>query len=130
MGSRLTSNEYTTIKELLRKGLNGKTVARIVKRGTGTVSTVKNSMDFSEYKETRGKEPEPKETIQTQLPLERPKKNSPELREDMIIKFNQLMDSLEAWRKATPGMDFRKEIAISRAKVHLEEARLWLKETL
>ena len=126
---KLSEAEFTTIKQLLAKGYDGKKVAEIVGRGTGTVSTVKNAPSFAEYRNKIAKQTEPKVAKQEQLPLDKPKKTTLDLREDITIKFNSLIDSVEMYRKVTPGINFRREIAVSRAKIHLEEARLWLKDT-
>lgn len=126
---KLSEAEFTTIKQLLAKGYDGKKVAEIVGRGAGTVSTVKNSASFDNYKNKMAKQTQPKVVKQEQLPLDKPKKTTLDLREDITIKFSGLMDSVEMYRKATPGINFKREIAVSRAKIHLEEAMLWLKDT-
>ena len=126
---KLSEAEFTTIKQLLAKGYDGKKVAEIVGRGAGTVSTVKNAPSFAEYRNKIAKQTEPKVAKQEQLPLDKPKNTTLDLREDITIKFNSLIDSVEMYRKVTPGINFRREIAVSRAKIHLEEARLWLKDT-
>lgn len=126
---KLSEAEFTTIKQLLAKGYDGKKVAEIVGRGAGTVSTVKNSASFDDYKNKMAKQTQPKVVKQEQLPLDKPKKTTLDLREDITIKFNNLIDSVEMYRKVTPGINFRREMAVSQAKIHLEEAMLWLKDT-
>lgn len=131
---KLTNDEYTTIKQLFRKGFDGKTIAGIVGRGTGTVSMVKNTESYEDYRYKLIKqinqqtEQKPK---QESLPLEdKSKKTTLDLREDVSIKFSALLDSIEAWKNtAQHEANVKKQVAIGRAKVHLEEARLWLKET-
>ena len=130
---KLTESEYTTIKQLLSKGYEGKKVAEIVQRGAGTVSTVKNTANYEDYKQRLLKQMEaPKK--QTELPLDKPKKTTLDLEQELAIKFNDIVDILETMRAthnrtSTGALDLRKEVAYHRAKVHLEEARLWLKET-
>lgn len=133
MGKHLTESEYTAIKQLLSKGYEGKKVAEIMRRGTGTVSTVKNSASYEDYQKKIIRQlVTPKK--QTELPLDKPKKTTLDLRQELAIKFNELLDIVETMKAtrrytSTGALDLRKEIAFSRAKVHLEEARLWLKET-
>ena len=130
---KLTESEYTTIKQLLSKGYEGKKVAEIMQRGAGTVSTVKNTANYEDYKQRLLRQPEaPKK--QTELPLDKPKKTTLDLEQELAIKFNDIVDILETMRAthnrtSTGALDLRKEVAYHRAKVHLEEARLWLKET-
>lgn len=127
---KLTNDEYTTIKQLFRKGFDGKTIAGIVGRGTGTVSVVKNTTSYDDYRSKLVKQQEQKPK-QESLPLDdQPKKTTLDLREDISIKFSALLDSIEAWKNtAQHEANVKKQVAIGRAKVHLEEARLWLKET-
>lgn len=126
--ARVTESEYTTIKQLLAKGYEGQKVAEIVGRARSLVSRVKNSNDYKDYTakcKVLRKKPDPK-----QLPLDTPKKTTLDLREDITIKFNSLIESIDMIKRSTctSPSNFKQEIAYSRAKVHLEEARLWLKE--
>ena len=47
---KLTKDEYITIKQLFKRGYQGQEIAKIVKRGTGTVSAVKNTFDYTDYR--------------------------------------------------------------------------------
>ena len=133
MGKHLTESEYTAIKQLLSKGYEGKKVAEIMQRGTGTVSTVKNSASYEDYQKKIIRQlATPKK--QTELPLDKPKKTTLDLHQELAIKFNQLLDVIETLRvtnnrTSTGALDLRKGLAYNQAKIHLEEARLWLKET-
>ena len=125
---KLTESEYTTIKQLLAKGYEGKKVAEIVQRGAGTVSTVKNTANYKDYKDRLIKQAEaPKK--QVELPLDKPKKTTLDLREDIVIKLNALLDSIEAYRVSFGGNYAARARACAIAKTKIEEARLWLKET-
>lgn len=128
---KLTNDEYTTIKQLFRKGFDGKTIAGIVGRGTGTVSGVKNTKSYEDYRDRVIKQQTEQKPKQESLPLEdKTKKTTLDLREDISIKFSALLDSIEAWRNtAQRDSNVKKQVEIGRAKIHLEEARLWLKET-
>lgn len=124
---RLSEAEFTTIKELLAKGHDGKRVAEIVGRGAGTVSTVKNSINYKEYKNKviRAK---PKADSK-QLPLDVPKKTTLDLREDMAIKVNALRDAIALYKSTAAGSNAVKQMRYcQKAQERIEEAWLWLKE--
>lgn len=124
MGKHLTESEYTAIKQLLSKGYEGKKVAEIMQRGTGTVSTVKNSANYEDYqKKVIRQFAAPKK--QTELPLDKPKKTTLDASEAIAISLNRLLDALELARY-TANKDRARGISL--AKIKLEEARLWLKE--
>ena len=138
--AKLTEMEYTTIKQLLEKGYEGIKVATIVGRGRGVVSLVNTTSSYKEYVE-RGKAARAKYKTSTkslkaqQLPLDTPKKTTLDLREELAIKFNSLIDTVETLEVTVKNpkggvIDLRKGIAFNRAKERLEEARLWLKEAL
>lgn len=124
---RLSEAEFTTIKELLAKGHDGKTVAEIVGRGAGTVSTVKNSPSYKDYKNKTAKvrpKAEPK-----QLPLDAPKKTTLDLREDITIKVNALRDAIALYKSTSTGTNAVKQMRYcQKAQERIEEAWLWLKE--
>ena len=129
---KLTESEYTTIKQLLSKGYEGKKVAEIMQRGAGTVSTVKNTANYEDYKQRLLRQPEaPKK--QTELPLDKPKKTTLDLREDIAIKLSALLDAVVAYETSIPRFNGSIRSYKSRccnvAKMKIEEARLWLKET-
>ena len=131
---RLSPNEYATIKQLLNIGHSANKVAEIVGRSQCIVSTVKKTMSYAEYIEQRRAQARRAEENRKarQLPLDAPKKTTLDLREDITIKFNGLIESIDMVKRSTctGPANFKQEIAYSRAKVHLEEARLWLKEAL
>ena len=130
-GLRLTEQEFTTVKQLLAKGYDGKKVAEIVGRGTGTVSTIKNSKDYTDFRERQDRlwkqQKSKKHVEQPKLPLDKPKKTTLDLREDIALKFNSLTDAMLLYKMSTP---IKKSVHFDEAVKHLEEARLWLKEAL
>ena len=134
---RLSPNEYATIKQLLNMGHNANKVAEIVGRSRCVVSTVNKSMSYAEYIEQRRAQARRAEESRKarQLPLDTPKKTTLDLREELAIKFNSLIDTVETLEVTVKNpkggvIDLRKGIAFNRAKERLEEARLWLKEAL
>lgn len=125
---KLTESEYTTIKQLLAKGYDGKRVAEIVQRGAGTVSTVKNTDSYVEYKgRVFNQKTAPKK--QTELPLDKPKKTTLDLKQDISIKFSNLCDSILVYRTTVAKPQGKQIKYWDKAVECLEEARLWLKET-
>lgn len=124
---RLSEAEFTTIKELLAKGHDGKRVAEIVGRGAGTVSTVKNSVNYKEYK-NKVVRTKPKAESK-QLPLDVPKKTTLDLREDIAIKVNALRDAIALYKSTAAGGNAVKQMRYcQKAQERIEEAWLWLKE--
>ncbi len=133
---RISPDEYATIKQLLGKGYTGIKVAAIVGRGRGLVSRVNSSTDYKDFI-AKGREAHVKYKTRKpqQLPLDTPKKTTLDLREELAIKFNSLIDTVETLEVTVKNprggvIDLRKGIAFNRAKERLEEARLWLKEAL
>ena len=126
--ARLTENEYTTIKQLLAKGYEGKKVAEIVQRGAGTVSTVKNTATYEDYKDRLIKQAEaPKK--QTELPLDKPKNTTLDLRENIMIKINALYDAVMVYKHSGIKLNSVKTRQYDMALDHLEIARLLIRET-
>lgn len=134
---RINPDEYATIKQLLGRGYTGIKVAAIVGRGRSLVSRVNTSTTYHDFvvkgRETRVKYKTRKQP--QQLPLDTPKKTTLDLREELAIKFNSLIDTVETLEVTVKNpkggvIDLRKGIAFNRAKERLEEARLWLKEAL
>ena len=127
---KLTESEYTTIKQLLSKGYEGKKVAEIVQRGAGTVSAVKNSNGFGDYikRQKRAEKPaEPKK--QTELPLDKPKKTTLDLRENIMLKINGLYDAVMLYKRSGIKLDNVSTHQYDMALDHLEIARLLIMET-
>lgn len=128
-GLKLREPEYTTIKQLLAKGYDGKKVAEIMGRGTGTVSTVKNTKDYTDYLEKQKgwhvKEPKrPNE----QLPLRAPKEPTViDLRQSIWIKWGALYDELSLYRRTPTGKTTDEQRDLAMAITKLEEAEMWLK---
>lgn len=129
MGKHLTESEYTAIKQLLSKGYEGKKVAEIMQRGTGTVSTVKNSATYEDYKSKIIRQLEaPKK--QAELPLDKPKTNTLDIKkQDIMVKFSALFDAIITYEPAAINARPYSKRCINAAMTRLEEARLWLKET-
>lgn len=134
---RLSPNEYAAIKQLLNMGHNANKVAMAVGRSWCVVNTVKKTMSYAEYiKQRRAQVRRAEENRKArQLPLDTPKKMTLDLREELAIKFNSLIDTVETLEVTVKNpkggvIDLRKGIAFNRAKERLEEARLWLKEAL
>lgn len=124
---RVSESEFTTIKQLLEKGYDGIKVSEIVGRARGVVSRVNTSSSYQEYQK-RGKGIHKKVAKQEQLPLDAPKKTTLDMREDLLIKYNELYSTLIAYRIRNvnnPGKWRAHNMAIER----LEESRLWLKES-
>ena len=129
MGKHLTESEYTAIKQLLSKGYEGKKVAEIMRRGTGTVSTVKNSASYEDYQKKIIRQLEaPKK--QAELPLDKPKTNTLDIKkQDIMVKFSALFDAIITYEPAAINARPYSKRCINAAMTRLEEARLWLKET-
>ena len=129
MGKHLTESEYTAIKQLLSKGYEGKKVAEIMQRGTGTVSTVKNSASYEDYQKKIIRQlVTPKK--QTELPLDKPKTNTLDIKkQDVMVKFSALFDAIITYEPAAINARPYSKRCINAAMTRLEEARLWLKET-
>lgn len=128
MGKHLTESEYTAIKQLLSKGYEGKKVAEIMQRGTGTVSTVKNSASYEDYQKKIIRQlATPKK--QTELPLDKPKKTTLDLRENIMIKINELYDAVMVYKHSIIKLDSVRTRQYDMALDHLEIARLLIKDT-
>ena len=128
MGKHLTESEYTAIKQLLSKGYEGKKVAEIMQRGTGTVSTVKNSASYEDYQKKIIRQlVTPKK--QTELPLDKPKNTTLDLRENIMIKINALYDAVMIYKHSGIKLNNVRTRQYDMALDHLEIARLLIKET-
>lgn len=127
-GKRLTEPEFTTIKQLLAKGYDGLKVAEILGRGTGTVSTVKNSKDYSDYCERRERPAEkPVKTEQLEFPVNSDK------RADIFTAINKVVDAVYEYQRDLDNAGALSQIdvkAIEIATQRLEECRMWLKTYL
>ncbi len=129
--AKLTEMEYTTIKQLLEKGHEGKKVAAIVGRGRGVVSLVNTTSSYKEYvergKATRAKyKTSAKRPKAQQLPLDTPKKTEYGLIQGMTDKIAALRDDIELYRAspACSGRERQRDAAY--ALIKLEEAAMWL----
>ena len=131
--SKLSEAEYIAIKQLLAKGYKGNKVAEIVERGTATVSDVKNSADFNDYKEKQAKAREqreaskPAEQLTLDVPLDGDK------RADIFVALNRVVDLVYDYQADLDdlGILSRMEVkAIEIATQKIEEAKFWLKEYL
>ena len=101
----------------------------IVQRGAGTVSTVKNTATYEDYKDRLIKQAEaPKK--QVELPLDKPKTNTLDIKkQDIMVKFSALFDAIITYEPAAINARPYSKRCINAAMTRLEEARLWLKET-
>ena len=126
-GKRLAEPEYTTIKQLLAKGYGGNKVAEIIGRGVGTVSTVKNSKDYQDYKTRRERPAEQPITEQVEFNV------GDDKRSNIFVAINRVIDAIYDYQTELDDMDLlSKEEAkvIELASQKLEEARMWLKTYL
>ena len=129
-GLKLREPEYTTIKQLLAKGYDGKKVAEIMGRGTGTVSTIKNSANYNDYvnrQKTLHMEKEPKPTEQLELDVPDDK------RAKVFTAINKVIEAIYDYQLELDEKGALKPTevkAIEIATQKLEECRMWLKTYL
>lgn len=127
-GKRLTEPEYTTIKQLLENGYEGLKVAEILGRGTGTISTVKNSTDFNDYVKQRRERPAKKPKIVEQLEL-----NVEDKRSDIFVAIEKVFSKVYEYRNELDDLgtlNAGESKAIDIALQRLQEAQMWLKTYL
>ena len=128
---RLTSGEYVAIKQLLGMGYDAIKISGIVGRARAVVGRVKSTKDYSDYKQTLKLERERARAKETpkQLPLDKPKKTKVDMKEDLTIKLNALIETVVTYKRyAALSSDKYSQWRWNNAIEHLEEARLWLKE--
>lgn len=129
-GLKLREPEYTTIKQLLAKGYDGKKVAEIMGRGTGTVSTVKNTKDYTDYLEKQKvwhvkESKQPTEQLVLDVPDDK--------RADIFTAINKVIDAIYSYQLELDEKGALRPVevkAIEIATQKLEECRMWLKTYL
>ena len=129
-GLKLREPEYTTIKQLLAKGYDGKKVAEIMGRGTGTVSTVKNTKDYTDYLEKQKgwhvKEPkQPNEQLVLDVPDDK--------RADIFTAINKVIDAIYSYQLELDEKGALRPVEVKAIEIStqkLEECRMWLKTYL
>lgn len=120
--ARVSKDEYIAIKQLLAKGYDGNTVAKMMQRGTGTVSTVKRSKDYTEYKERRKVTPKVSKPIQVQLDLPKPKISKLDVLREMLKTYKrtksirQAVDVCEYLNKELNRKEVVNGASVSRTK--------------
>ena len=131
----ISPDEYATIKQLLGKGYTGIKVAAIVGRSRCLVSRVNRSWSYHEYlsigraRAKKSYDKYKKEVASKQLPLDKPKKTKVDMKEDLTIKLNALIETVVTYKRyAALSSDKYSQWRWNNAIEHLEEARLWLKE--
>ena len=126
---KLTEAEYITIKQLLAKGYQGKEIAEIVGRGQATVSGVKNTADYDDYREKLSQDRADKQekgAVSEQLKLEAPE----DKRSNIFVAFSKVFDAIYDYKQDIEPDDAIGKRVIDIATERLEEAKMWLKNFL
>lgn len=132
--SRLSEAEYIAIKQLLDRGIQGNKVAEVFNRGKATISYIKNSQDFNDYRErptnmlkaSKDKKQAEQLTLDVPEPVE-------DKQADIFVAVNDLIEAIWTYQTHLDDLGLLNSTeakAIDIATQKIEEARFWLKAYL